>query len=186
MVKIRLRRIGTKARPFYRVVVTPSTAARNGRFVENLGTYDPVRKPIHIQIDEERALHWLLNGAQPTETTAFLLSKVGILDKFFEARPKAKENYSFLDKRTASMSVQSVIAEPAAKKEAAPAPEAPAVEAVVAEPVAEVAVEPVVEAVAEPVAEAVVEESAAEETPAEAVAEEVAAPEAPAEEEKSE
>jgi len=66
MVKIRLRRIGTKGRPFYRMVVAPSTAGRNGRFVETIGTYDPTVKPSHVQINEDRAMHWLLNGAQPT------------------------------------------------------------------------------------------------------------------------
>lgn len=179
MVKIRLRRIGTKARPFYRVVVTPSTAARNGRFVETLGTYDPVRKPTHVEINEERALHWLLSGAQPTETTAFLLNRIGVLDRFFEQRPQAKKDYSFLDKRTAAMTVKSAI-EPEAKKEpAAPAPvEAKVEEPAVAEPAPEVA-EPV--EAAEPVAEAAPEPPAAE-----AEAEPTPEAEAPVEEEKSE
>src|ERR1044071_6538466 len=100
MVKIRLRRIGTKGRPFYRVVVAKSTAGRNGAFVETIGTYDPVVKPTLININEERALHWLMSGAQPSETTAILLNKVGILPKYFEARPTAKKQYKFLDKRT--------------------------------------------------------------------------------------
>ncbi len=161
MVKIRLRRIGTKARPFYRVVVTPSTAARNGRFVETIGTYDPVRKPVQIQIDEERALHWLMIGAQPTETTARLLNKVGVLERYFTVRPGAKKAYSFLDKRTAAMSVQSVIASAAPAKQPEPIPEP------VAAPVAEVPeAEPIVEAPAtEAPPEVVVPESAVEETP---------------------
>ncbi len=111
MVKIRLRRIGTKGRPFYRVVVAKSTAGRNGAFVETLGQYDPVVKPAVININEERALYWLNQGAQPTETTAYLLNKVGILPRFFEGRPAAKKNYAFLDKRTASISVPSSVAE---------------------------------------------------------------------------
>src|SRR5271165_7083714 len=115
MVKIRLRRIGTKGRPFYRVVVAKSTAARNGAFVETIGTYDPLTQPKIITINEERALHWLMSGAQPTETTAYLLNKVGILPKFFEARPAAKKSYSFLDKRTAAISVKSVV-EPVAEE----------------------------------------------------------------------
>src|SRR5436190_9496424 len=98
MVKIRLRRIGTKGRPFYRVVVAKSTAGRNGAFVETLGQYDPVVKPTLININEERALHWLMEGAQPSETAAIILSRAGILPKFFEARPKAKLGYKFLDK----------------------------------------------------------------------------------------
>jgi len=140
MVKIRLRRIGTKGRPFYRVVVAKSTAGRNGAFVETLGQYDPVVKPTLININEERALHWLMEGAQPSETAAIILNKAGILPKFFEARPKAKASYKFLDKRTAAISVPSAVSapEPAA---AAPSPEpaaAPA-PAPAPEPVAEAA-----------------------------------------------
>ncbi|MEA2553092.1 MAG: small subunit ribosomal protein [Fimbriimonadaceae bacterium] len=126
MVKIRLRRIGTKGRPFYRVVVAPSMAGRNGRFVENIGTYDPTVKPTRVQINEERAMHWLLNGAQPTETTAYLLNKLGILPKYLEQRPDKKKDYKYLDKTTASISKQSAVDVPAAKAEAekpAPAPE---------------------------------------------------------------
>ena len=118
MVKIRLRRIGTKARPFYRVVVAQSTAARNGKFVETIGTYDPIVKPTRIEINEERALHWLMSGAQPTETTAYLLNKIGILGKYFEARPNAKAKFAFLDKRTAAMSVASAVDAPAKSKKA--------------------------------------------------------------------
>lgn len=102
MVKIRLRRIGTKGRPFYRVVVTESTSPRNGTFVETLGQYDPVVKPTLVNINEERALHWLRNGAEPTETVAYLLNKLGILPKFLEERPAQKKKYKFLDKRTAA------------------------------------------------------------------------------------
>ena len=105
MVKIRLRRIGTKCRPFYRVVVAESACGRNGSFVETLGVYDPVAQPKKIEINEERAIHWLLAGAQPSETTAYLLNKLGILPKFLEQRPQQKKKYSFLDKRTAAISV---------------------------------------------------------------------------------
>jgi len=105
MVKIRLRRIGAKGRPFYRVVVAESTSGRNGAFVENIGTYDPVAQPKQLQINEERALHWLMEGAEPTETTAYLLQKLGILPRFLEQRPSQKKKYSFLDKRTAAISV---------------------------------------------------------------------------------
>jgi small subunit ribosomal protein S16 len=150
MVKIRLRRIGTKGRPFYRVVVAKSAAGRNGAFVETIGTYNPIVKPSEIHINEERALHWLMTGAQPTETTAYLLNKVGVLPKFFEARPAAKKSYSFLDKRTAAMSKKSAIdANQVAATKAEPAPAA-----VEAAPVIED--EPIAEAVAEveaPVAE---------------------------------
>lgn len=107
MVKIRLRRIGTKGRPFYRVVVAKSAAGRNGAFVETLGTYDPVAQPHVMQVNEERALYWLRHGAEPTQTTAYILNKVGVLPKFFDERPTHKAKYKFLDKRTATMSVES-------------------------------------------------------------------------------
>jgi len=126
MVKIRLRRIGTKGRPFYRMVVAPSTAGRNGRFVETIGTYDPTVKPSHVQINEDRAMHWLLNGAQPTETAAYLLNKQGVLPRYLEQRPEKKKDYKFLDKRTAAISKPSAVDVPAAKAAEAPAPEAPA------------------------------------------------------------
>ena len=166
MVKIRLRRIGTKGRPFYRVVVAKSTAGRNGAFVETIGQYDPVVKPTLINIDKERALHWLLNGAQPTETTAILLNKIGVLEEFFKQRPASKKDYKFLDKRTAAMSVKSAIEAPAAVAEA-PAPAPAAKEEPVGEPEpapveeAPVAEEPATELEAapaeEPAAEAPVE-----------------------------
>lgn len=105
--------MGTKGRPFYRVVVAESTAGRNGAFVETIGTYDPVAQPKHLEINEERALHWLEHGAEPTETTAYLLNKLGILGKFLESRPNQKKKYSFLDKRTAAISVAAT--EPAAE-----------------------------------------------------------------------
>ena len=78
MVRIRLRRIGTKARPFYRIVVAESHAGRNGAFVETIGTYDPTRKVKLLEVNEERAMHWLLAGAQPSETTAYILNKTGV------------------------------------------------------------------------------------------------------------
>ena len=117
MVKIRLRRLGTKGRPFYRVVVAPGSAGRNGRFVEILGTYDPLTNPSTLKIDEARALHWLMQGAQPTETTAYLLNKAGVLPKYLEARPTAKKQYAFLDKRTEAISVKSSIDAPTAEPE---------------------------------------------------------------------
>jgi len=125
MVKIRLRRIGTKGRPFYRVVVAKSTAGRNGAFVETIGTYDPVVKPTLININEDRALHWLMLGAQPSETTAIILNKAGILPKYFEARPNARKQFKFLDKRTAAISVATAV-EPPKSETPAPAPEAAA------------------------------------------------------------
>jgi small subunit ribosomal protein S16 len=99
MVKIRLRRIGAKGHPVYRVVVAKSTAGRNGSFVENIGSYDPVAQPKKLEIDETRALHWLREGAQPTETVAYLLNKLGILPKYLEERPSQKKAYAFLNKK---------------------------------------------------------------------------------------
>lgn len=120
------------------MVVAPSSAGRNGNFVEVLGTYDPVAKPKVINIKEDRALHWLLQGAVPSETSAVLLNKLGVLDKFFAERPKAKKQFSFLDKRTAAISVKSVIEAPVVEAKPAPAPE-PVAEEPVAEAPAEVA-----------------------------------------------
>ncbi len=100
MVKIRLRRLGNKGRPFYRVVVAKSTAGRNGAFVETIGTYSAVDQPKKLEIDTERALHWLRAGAEPTETAARLLNKVGVLDTYLEERPNQRAKYKFLDKRT--------------------------------------------------------------------------------------
>ena len=75
MVKIRLRRVGAKKAPFYRVVVADSHFARDGRFVEEIGTYDPLTEPATIKIDMERAKYWISNGAQPTDTVRGLLKK---------------------------------------------------------------------------------------------------------------
>lgn len=167
MVKIRLRRMGNRHRPFYRIVVARSTAARDGSFIEQIGTYNPVTQPKLIELKGDRALHWLLEGAQPTETVAVIMKKEGVLEQFFEQRPKAKANFKFLDKRTSAMSRKSAVTEvaPEPKAEAAPAPQAEAavVEAV-AEPVVEAAgTEPVEEAVAEPVVEEAVAVSEPEE-----------------------
>ncbi len=109
MVKIRLQRLGNKGRPFYRVVVSKSEAGRNSAAVEKIGIYNPISQPKEIRIDEERALLWLRNGAEPTETTAFLLNKLGILPKFLEERPAQKRKYKFLDKTTAAISKQSAV-----------------------------------------------------------------------------
>lgn len=127
MVKIRLRRMGTKARPFYRIVVAKSTAARDGAFVEVIGTCNPLTRPKQISLNGERALHWLMNGAQPTETVAYLLKQEGVLDKYFEARPGMKSKFKSLDKRTAATSKRSIM-EPTTPK-AAPAETKPEVKA---------------------------------------------------------
>ncbi len=79
MVKIRLKRMGMKKEPFYRIVVTDSRNARDGRAVEELGYYNPVSEPVMLKINEERAKYWLSVGAQPTDTTRGLLKKGGVL-----------------------------------------------------------------------------------------------------------
>ncbi len=77
-VKIRLRRIGAKKAPFYRVVVADSRYPRDGRFIEKIGTYDPLAEPPAINIDLEKAEKWIANGAQPTDTVKALLKKAGM------------------------------------------------------------------------------------------------------------
>ena len=79
MVKIRLKRMGAHKKPFYRVVVADARAPRDGRFIEEIGYYDPMKKPADIKIDEEKAKNWLGNGAQPTDTVKRLFKTSGIL-----------------------------------------------------------------------------------------------------------
>ncbi len=81
MVRIRLRRIGAKGHPFYRIVVADQRAARNGKFIEQIGTYDPFPDPPAVKLDEEKTLKWLRDGAQPSDSVNQLLSKTGILEK---------------------------------------------------------------------------------------------------------
>ncbi|MDD4875903.1 MAG: 30S ribosomal protein S16 [Dehalococcoidales bacterium] len=88
MVKIRLRRVGSKKKPNYRLVVADSRAPRDGAFVNIIGQYNPLTEPETIIIDEEQALSWLNQGAQPTATAARLLSKVGIMEKFKSIKEK--------------------------------------------------------------------------------------------------
>ena len=79
-VKIRLKRIGAKKAPFYRVVVADSRYPRDGRFIEEIGYYNPLTLPAEIKIDSEKAQNWIKNGAQPTETVKSLLKKAGITE----------------------------------------------------------------------------------------------------------
>jgi small subunit ribosomal protein S16 len=82
MVKIRLRRVGAKKKPAYRVVVADSHSPRDGAFVEIIGHYNPLTEPPTVVIDEEKALFWLKRGAQPSQTVASLLTKLSIMEKF--------------------------------------------------------------------------------------------------------
>ena len=79
MVKIRLRRMGAKKAPFYRIVVADSRYPRDGRFIEEIGTYNPVVNPAELKVDVDRALAWIKTGAQPTETVRDLLKKAGAI-----------------------------------------------------------------------------------------------------------
>lgn len=85
-VKIRLKRMGAKKAPFYRLVVAESRSPRDGRFVEEIGTYNPLGEPAKVQINEDRALEWLKNGAQPSDTVRNLFREAGIMKKFHELK----------------------------------------------------------------------------------------------------
>lgn len=87
--RIRLRRMGSKKRPFYRVVVADQRAPRDGRFIEAIGKYHPLNDPSVIEIDQERALYWLRVGAQPSNQVRNLMSKIGIWEAFVAERPSA-------------------------------------------------------------------------------------------------
>ena len=88
MVKIRLRRLGATKRPFYRVVVADSRSPRDGRFIEAIGRYQPMDEPSLVEIDADRALHWLAVGAQPTQQVRQLLKVAGVWERFEADRPK--------------------------------------------------------------------------------------------------
>lgn len=85
-VKIRLKRMGSKKSPFYRVVVADSRSPRDGRFIENVGTYNPLTEPQTVTLEEESIINWLNNGAQPSDTVRNILSNAGIMKKFHEAK----------------------------------------------------------------------------------------------------
>ena len=80
MLKIRLRRMGAKKAPFYRIVVADSRAPRNGAFVEEIGYFNPIAEPVELKVDNEKAAQWINNGAQPTDTVRDLLKKTGAID----------------------------------------------------------------------------------------------------------
>ena len=136
-VKIRLRRMGARGKPFYRLVVADSRSPRSGRFIEIIGNYDPRTDPPTINLDEEKALKWLSCGAQPTDTTRALLKKQGVMGKFLAPKPAKKAK------------------SPAKAAEEAPAAPAEAVEVVEAKAEVVEAVEPA--EVAEAAPEAAVE-----------------------------
>ncbi|HVF07296.1 MAG TPA: 30S ribosomal protein S16, partial [Actinomycetota bacterium] len=100
--RIRLRRLGATKRPFYRVVVADQRSPRDGRFIENIGKYHPLEDPSLIEIDEERALHWLRVGAQPSDQVRNLMAKVGIWDTFVAERPSAAGQVRVRDAESAA------------------------------------------------------------------------------------
>jgi small subunit ribosomal protein S16 len=130
MIKIRLRRVGAKKQPYYRVVVADARSPRDGRFIENIGNYDPRQDPPTFMIKEDRAIHWLQVGAQPTEAVARMFEKLGTVEKL--ERVRAGEP---LDEVLAS--VVEVAEEPPAPEKV----EAPAVAEEAAAPVAEMPLE---------------------------------------------
>ena len=89
-VKLRLKRMGSKQKPFYRIVAADARSPRDGRFIETVGTYNPIKKPAEISVNEELALKWLNNGAQPTDTVRSILSKQGVIAKYAESKKVGK------------------------------------------------------------------------------------------------
>jgi len=182
--RIRLRRMGSNKRPFFRVVVADQRSPRDGRFIENIGKYHPLDDPSVIEIDQDRALHWLRVGAQPSNQVRNLMNKIGIWDEFVKERPSAalepgkerleKPKVSKKAKQKAETKASEPESPPAAEPETpleaevepptAPEPEASAeVEPAVAEADAAEAIEAVDETPAE---ETAADETPADETPA--------------------
>ena len=89
-VKLRLKRGGSKQKPFYRIVAADARSPRDGRFIDTVGTYNPIPANYEVTIDEEKALYWLSNGAQPTDTVRSLLSQKGIMAKHAESKKEGK------------------------------------------------------------------------------------------------
>ena len=89
-VKLRLKRMCSKQKPFYRIVAADARSPRDGRFIETVGTYNPIKKPAEVKVDEALALKWLNNGAIPTDTVRSILSKEGIMAKYAEAKKSGK------------------------------------------------------------------------------------------------
>ena len=128
--RIRLRRMGSNKRPFYRVVVADQRSPRDGRFIEIIGRYHPLNDPSVIEIDADRALHWLMVGAQPSNQVRNLMSKVGIWDRFVAERPNAAAPTTSKPERPVrtkmSKKAQAKAAEAAEQRTEAPTPAEPA------------------------------------------------------------
>ena len=163
--RIRLRRMGSNKRPFFRVVVADQRSPRDGRFIENIGKYPPLEDPSLIEIDQARALHWLRVGAQPSDQVRTLMQKTGIWAEFVKERPSAavaptKER---VEKTKISKKAKQKAEAAAAEPEVAETQEAPAVEPEVAQATAEQSVEAAETQGEEPAAEEPAAEEAAEE-----------------------
>lgn len=124
-VKIRLMRVGKKKQPTYRVVVADGRSPRDGRYIEIIGQYGPRQEPSHVTIDDEKALAWLRQGAQPTEQVRKLLESTGVWDRFKAERPKAAARHK---PRQPKVKPVKQAAEPAADAEAPAEESAPAEE----------------------------------------------------------
>jgi len=125
--RIRLRRMGATKRPFFRVVVTDQRNARDGSFIENIGKYHPLEDPSLIEIDEDRALHWLRTGAQPSQSVQNLLDKAGIWERFAAERPSVTKRADIEKKnaeKKAEKAKKAAAAKPNPKAEPAEAPKA--------------------------------------------------------------
>ena len=147
--------MGTKGRPFYRIVAAPTSAGRDGRFVEQLGHYDPLQEPSLVKVDKDRVLHWLKNGASPSETLVRLLKKEGIWEDYESGKTAPKPRRKPVKARVKKE-------KPVKEKKRKPAPEPVAEEATTEETAAPEAVaeEAPVEAAAEETAVEVAEEAA--------------------------
>ena len=91
-VKLRLKRMGSKQKPFYRIVAADSRSPRDGRFIETIGTYNPIPANYELTVDEEKALSWLSKGAIPTDTVRSILSNQGIMKKYAESKNASKKS----------------------------------------------------------------------------------------------
>ena len=200
MVKIRLRRIGAKKNPSYRIVVADSRAPRDGAFIANIGHYDPLTNPETIVIDGEKALSWIKQGAQPTDTAARLLAKAGIIEEPADRKEKMKAGapkgkVSKKKKAKAAAPEEAKAAAPKEAKAAAPeeakaaapeeakaaAPEEPKTEAAATEEPEASTEEPEAGAAEEPQASVTEEPKASKEEPESGTTEEPATSKEPAE-----
>jgi len=165
MVKIRLRRLGATKRPFYRVVVADSRSPRDGRFIEAIGRYEPMEDPSVVEIDSDRAMHWLEVGARPTDQVRRLLAAAGVWERFEAERPKTAAKLAGAQSKPGARTAErwnraqeeAKAAQAAPPPAPAPAPAPAAEEAAPAEPSADAP-------------EAPADESPADESPAEAPA----------------